>query len=302
MAWIHDNKEEFLNAINVASERYGVNPSTIEKDYYVTIILRELSKRLGFIVFKGGTSLSKCHKAIKRFSEDIDISIDSALSEGQKKMLKNTIKEIADELGLRIPNLNMTRSRRNYNQYVFGFDSVVPNADDILQASVLLETSFAEISFPIEFLRVHSYIGDLMGEEEPERLKEFNLETFEMKVQRIDRTLVDKVFAICDYYMQGKESKHSRHIYDIYKLLQLVPRNEELKSLVRVVRTERAKSDICSSAQPEVNIPQMLRHIVEENVYKDDYESITTRLLEESVPYEVAVKAISEIAESDLFQ
>lgn len=33
MAWIHDNKEEFLNAINVASERYGVNPSTIEKDY-----------------------------------------------------------------------------------------------------------------------------------------------------------------------------------------------------------------------------------------------------------------------------
>lgn len=254
MAWIHDNKEEFLNAINVASERYGVNPSTIEKDYYVTIILRELSKRLGFIVFKGGTSLSKCHKAIKRFSEDIDISIDSALSEGQKKMLKNTIKEIADE------------------------------------------------SFPIEFLPVHSYIGDLMGEEEPERLKEFNLETFEMKVQGIDRTLVDKVFAICDYYMQGKEIKHSRHIYDIYKLLQLVPRNEELKSLVRVVRTERAKSDICSSAQPEVNIPQMLRHIVEENVYKDDYESITTRLLEESVPYEVAVKAISEIAESDLFQ
>ena len=136
MAWIHDNKEEFLNAINVASERYGVNPSTIEKDYYVTIILRELSKRLGFIVFKGGTSLSKCHKAIKRFSEDIDISIDSALSEGQKKMLKNTIKEIADELGLRIPNLNMTRSRRNYNQYVFNIESLPQLTESLVKEHI----------------------------------------------------------------------------------------------------------------------------------------------------------------------
>lgn len=39
------------------------------------------------IVFKGGTSLSKCHKAINRFSEDIDITIDTAISQGQKKKL-----------------------------------------------------------------------------------------------------------------------------------------------------------------------------------------------------------------------
>lgn len=32
----------------------------------MTMILRELSERQDFIVFKGGTSLSKCHKAIKR--------------------------------------------------------------------------------------------------------------------------------------------------------------------------------------------------------------------------------------------
>lgn len=35
--------------------------------------------------FKGGTSLSKCHKVIRRFSEDIDITIDTLLSQGQKK-------------------------------------------------------------------------------------------------------------------------------------------------------------------------------------------------------------------------
>ena len=31
--------------------------------------------------------------------------------------------------------------------------------------------------------------------------------SFEMKVQGIDRTLADKVFAVCDYYLQGKVAK-----------------------------------------------------------------------------------------------
>ena len=48
----------------------------IEKDYYVTMLLKLLSDKIPYIVFKGGTSLSKCYKVIKRFSEDIDITID----------------------------------------------------------------------------------------------------------------------------------------------------------------------------------------------------------------------------------
>ncbi|MBR4344087.1 MAG: nucleotidyl transferase AbiEii/AbiGii toxin family protein [Lachnospiraceae bacterium] len=83
MAWLHNNKEDFYDAINMAAEKYGIIPSAIEKDYYVTLILKELSKSLEFVVFKGGTSLSKCHKVIKRFSEDIDIAIDIVLSQGQ---------------------------------------------------------------------------------------------------------------------------------------------------------------------------------------------------------------------------
>ena len=54
MAYLHENKEEFANAVNLASEYFRVLPIIVEKDYYVTMILRELSKRLGFVVFKGG--------------------------------------------------------------------------------------------------------------------------------------------------------------------------------------------------------------------------------------------------------
>lgn len=301
MEYLHKHKEEFINAVNLASEYFHILPVIVEKDYYVTMILRELTERQGFVVFKGGTSLSKCHKAIKRFSEDIDITIDSRLSQGQMKKLKEVIKDIANELDLVIPNINETRSRRSYNRYILEYQSVLYEPDDAVQNAVLMETSFAEVSFPTVILPVHSYIGNMMIEEAPEEIKNFRLDPFEMKVQGLDRTLVDKVFAICDYYLQNKVKKHSRHIYDIYKLLPIVPQNEEFKNLIKDVRSVRAMTNICPSAQPEVNVPELLTFLIENEVYRDDYEKITARILEEDVNYETAIKAVKEIAISGLF-
>ena len=302
MAYLHENREEFENAVNLASKHFHILPVIVEKDYYVTMILRKLSEDQGFVVFKGGTSLSKCHKVIKRFSEDIDITIDSKLSQGQMKNLKASIKKIAAELGLSIPNIDETRSRRSYNRYVLEYQSVLPKPDDAVQTGVLMETSFAEVSFPTVVLPVHNYIGDMMIEEAPEELENFYLNSFDMKVQGLDRTLADKIFAICDYYMQGKVKKHSRHIYDIYKLLQIVPQTEEFKTLVREVRDVRAMTNICPSAQPGVNVPQMLDFLVKNEIYKEDYENITSRILEENVSYDTAIEAVRKIAASEMFE
>lgn len=302
MAYLHEDKEEFINAVNLASEYFHILPVIVEKDYYVTMILRELSERQGFVVFKGGTSLSKCHKAIKRFSEDIDITIDSRLSQGQMKKLKEVIKDIAAELGLAIPNIGETRSRRSYNRYILEYQSALSEPDDAVQSAVLMETSFAEVAFPTVILQVHSYIGDMMMKEAPDELENFHLEPFEMKVQGLDRTLVDKVFAICDYYMQDRVKKHSRHIYDIYKLLQIVPQTEEFRALIQEVRSVRAMTNICPSAQPEVNVSEMLIFLIENEIYKDDYEKITARILEEDVNYETAIEAVKKIAASGMFE
>lgn len=302
MAYLHEQKEEFINAVNLASEYFHILPIIVEKDYYVTMILRELSKRQGFVVFKGGTSLSKCHKTIKRFSEDIDITIDSKLSQGQMKKLKGVIKDIATELGLSIPNIGETHSRRSYNRYILEYQSILSKPDDAVQTAVLMETSFAEVSFPTVILPVHSYIGDMMTEEAPEELENFCLQPFEMKVQGLDRTLADKVFAICDYYMQDRVKKHSRHIYDIYKLLPIVPQTEEFKELIKEVRRVRAMTNICPSAQPEVNVSEILAFLIENEIYKDDYEKITARILEENVSYETAIEAVRKIAESGMFE
>lgn len=124
MEFLHNDKKSFAQAVEIVVLKQNLRPEIVEKDYYVTMILRLLSERLPFIVFKGGTSLSKCHKAINRFSEDIDITIDTAISQGQKKKVKEAIEEVSSLLGLSIPNIDETRSRRDYNRYEIAYSSI----------------------------------------------------------------------------------------------------------------------------------------------------------------------------------
>ena len=60
----------------------GVANTIIEKDFWVCWTLKRLfglqQKGAATLVFKGGTSLSKAFGAIRRFSEDIDLSFNRA--------------------------------------------------------------------------------------------------------------------------------------------------------------------------------------------------------------------------------
>lgn len=58
------------------SSKLNATPAIVEKDYYVSLFLQHLVKKVPNKLFKGGTSLSKCHKVINRFSEDIDLTLD----------------------------------------------------------------------------------------------------------------------------------------------------------------------------------------------------------------------------------
>lgn len=62
-----------------AAARLGIRPTIIEKDFWVCVVLKLLFQNSQFgksLVFKGGTSLSKAHGLIERFSEDIDLVLD----------------------------------------------------------------------------------------------------------------------------------------------------------------------------------------------------------------------------------
>mgnify|MGYP004464292819 CR=1 FL=1 len=126
---------------------YSDNDISYRLHICADMLLRLLSEKMPYFVFEGGTSSSKCHKVIKRFSEDIDITIDTQISQGQKKKIKQAIVSSANELNMNIKNLDETRSRRDYNRYIISYDSVLPLDSDALNLAVLLETSYTVVSF-----------------------------------------------------------------------------------------------------------------------------------------------------------
>ena len=73
--YLHQDKENFEQIILKINSETGIESGIIEKDYYVSLILQNLFDMVPNLIFKGGTSLSKCYKIIDRFSEDIDLTI-----------------------------------------------------------------------------------------------------------------------------------------------------------------------------------------------------------------------------------
>ena len=119
--YLHENTELFRDILAAASaDQNDREIAIIEKDYYVTMILKLLAEKEAGVVFKGGTSLSKCHRVIDRFSEDIDIGFSTPLTQGQRKKLKDvTIAGISEELKLPVSDWDKARSRRDYNVYIY---------------------------------------------------------------------------------------------------------------------------------------------------------------------------------------
>lgn len=146
-----------------------------------------------------------------------------------------------------------------------------------------------------------SFVYDYLKQENREDIiSQFSLEPFELNVQGIERTFIDKLYAVGDYYLDNKVTEHSRHIYDLYKLFDVVEINDSLKELFELVRKERSRHAACLSAQEGVNLKDLLQKIIDENAYKNDYEVITSGLLFEKISYETAIGSLQKIINSGL--
>lgn len=96
---LHEYRDSFSDAIRAASDHFGIREVFVEKDYWVTFILKRLSQSQyrDKVVFKGGTSLSKVFGLIDRFSEDIDLAIEKGEGQSNHKIGK-LIRSIQKEL------------------------------------------------------------------------------------------------------------------------------------------------------------------------------------------------------------
>ena len=91
--YLHLDPESFMDLVQASSEDLKIPVQLIEKDYYISEILRALSKSSYSqqIVFKGGTSLSKAYLLIDRFSEDVDFAVISENMSGNQVKIKSSV-------------------------------------------------------------------------------------------------------------------------------------------------------------------------------------------------------------------
>ena len=275
---LFDNKDEMNNLINIVSENTNYPPSVIEKDYYSILFLKKLIEFDNNIIFKGGTSLSKCFRIIKRYSEDLDLNYVGKVTPSKRKKLKEKIKEIAEELNLTISNIEKTRSRRDFNKYLIDYNPIYKN--NSLKENIIIEVALQIPSFPFVEKECNTYIYDyLKSIDRNDVIEKYELEPFKIKVQSLERTFVDKVFALGDYYLDNKSERNSRHLYDLSKIKELIDINS-IDDLIEEVRALRKEKPVCYSCKDGINMQNILTEIIESNFYKKDYENISSKLIE----------------------
>ncbi|NQZ77588.1 MAG: nucleotidyl transferase AbiEii/AbiGii toxin family protein [Ekhidna sp.] len=227
---LHDNISLFRDAVTATAQQLDMLEIYIEKDYWVTYALKTVfaSDCKEFAIFKGGTALSKCHKVIERFSEDIDLVV--LREEGESgNSLTRKIKSISKVVGDVIEEVDKDgltsksgRLRKTAHEYPKIFKGNFGQVRDF----IVLEASMLGNFEPYSEMDISSFIYDMMIAQGQEKLAEENqLLPFTINVLDIKRTICEKIMSLVRFSYEedpiGSLRNKIRHTYDIHSLLKL---------------------------------------------------------------------------------
>lgn len=242
---LHLDVSAFRVLIENLSRKTGYRQDVLEKDYYVTMILQELSvfQKEGLpAYFKGGTALYKALHNVRRFSEDIDISVDvrnCSRTQGAKRLDRATKKYTS-----LVRNEQEGFSRRSevvtYYRYlpVTDYDTT-----DSLQrfGRVKIEATSFTIAEPHAPLQISPLLYEVANAEQQMILKaQFDVMPFEIQTMTMERVFIDKLFAAEAYSRKANENHRAfeaaKHIYDLTVMLDAPPITALLKNDVLLRR------------------------------------------------------------------
>jgi len=105
---LHDNRDEFIRALETTSARTGFPLLLLEKDYYLTMLLSGIHTLSHDLVFKGGTCLNKIYYAYYRLSEDLDFTLRLASDNPTRTARRQAIQPVKDKIVSYVRELGMT--------------------------------------------------------------------------------------------------------------------------------------------------------------------------------------------------
>lgn len=235
---LHNDLETFKDLIQLTSSKLSIPEDFVRRDYYIVLILKRLSESeySKSCIFKGGTSLSKCYPgSIERFSEDIDLTY-VPIPEETNKQIELHLKRIENLLSVdcsHFEKIDDERNCRNKSSNLF-----------YNQNRVKLEIGSSIKPDPVDIKYIRSFIHEYLESiGRKDALNKYEIDEVQVYSLRIERTFLDKVFAIKRHAMCGTLNIKVRHIYDVVRLMNraeiklFLNQKEELKRLVHLTKS-----------------------------------------------------------------
>ncbi|MBD0332778.1 MAG: nucleotidyl transferase AbiEii/AbiGii toxin family protein, partial [Chitinophagaceae bacterium] len=222
----------------------GIRPHAIEKDWWVTVLLKAIFDTLWalHLVFKGGTSLTKSWKLIQRFSEGIDLAIDkeflgfkgppnkSKIERLRRNASKFVSGEFKEGLEKALLDLGVPADQFHINA-LFAEDSIrdpqvlelqyvsvlEPDPNPYLKEKVLIEVGARSLLEPSSAREITSILSEVFPDA--------SFSTPPFLVQTVDpkRTFLEKAFLLHELFYKSESTKQhdrmSRHLYDLECLM-----------------------------------------------------------------------------------
>jgi predicted nucleotidyltransferase component of viral defense system len=321
------SKKECLEIYQQAHNTLGLSKTIIEKDWWVTAVLRALFS-LPYaenLSFKGGTSLSKCWNLIERFSEDIDIAVNreylgftNVLSKTQisnrlrraacsfvREKLQADLKNQLEANGLNtadfsvkvnITPITTTDPEIIEVEYKSLFDEIT-----YIKRKVIVEVSGRSMGEPLQSVRLQSMIDEVFPAED------FTEKSFEVQAVVPQRTFIEKICLLHEEFAQPLEfmrtERMSRHLYDLARMIDTPIAEEALEDegLYKSVVAHRRIFIGLKDFDYSTLAPKTIKIVPPENIidlWKADYEIMQrTMIYGNSLLFDDLINKIKQLNE-----
>ena len=327
MIYANLNNEQKLSVLNQVNAKNGQDLQTIEKDWWVTQVLRVLFSQpyAEHLSFKGGTSLSKAWNIIERFSEDIDIAISreylgfaGELSRTQvsdklrraacsfvREKMQYDVREGLIAMGI-APDIfgvhvNITPVSTTDPEVIYvDYQSALPNSEYIAH-TVKVEVGGRSMFEPLQSVMLSSIIDETFPN------AAFVEPPFAVSVVRPERTFLEKVMLLHEEFAKPmaevRTERMSRHLYDLERMLHtdIAERALNDEKLYRAVVEHRRKFVNLKGFDYDTLYPQSLSLEIPADVlplWRKDYENMRGSMIYgKSVSFDELLTEIRQLNE-----